>query len=205
MINIFIAEIPQTFDAQRSAENFKKAFTGEANSLYMDKLLEKNNLQAKNQSVCALCVLSKGLLELPVNTQGLTLSKSINGKPYFVSECAPHFSISHDNNTVVVAISDEHVGIDIQSPRDTERSHSIAERFFSDNEARDVISGDADFLTLWTKKEALCKLSDTPLSLLAKKELPCDVFFKTMDYKNFKISVASYTYQDVKITLLSEI
>lgn len=205
MINIFTYEIPQTFDAQRSAESFKKIFTGEENALYADKLLQKKNQTARNQSVSALCVLSAGLSKLSIDTQGLLLSKSATGKPYFTGKNTPYFSISHDDNIVAVAISDNCVGIDIQAPRDSESLCKIAKRFFGDNETKDVLSGKTDFLTIWTRKEAYCKLSDTHLSDLAKKELPKNIFFKTFDLRSFKISVASDMFQNVSVTFLNEI
>lgn len=205
MINIFISEIPQTFDIQKSAESFKSAFRGEENALYVKKLMQKKSNKSVVQSICALCTLSVGMSKLSIDTQELIISKTDTGKPYFVGENTPYFSISHDANTVAVAISNSPVGIDIQSPRDTEQSHKIAERFFSKDEAKDVLSGKTDFLALWTMKEALCKLRDVPLPLVAKNELPQSVSFKTIDYKGFRISVASDVIKEVKFTFLNDV
>ena len=54
------------------------------------------------------------------------------GKPYFKNEkCA--FSISHDENLVAVALTDEEdlIGIDLQSSMDDERRKRVEERFLS--------------------------------------------------------------------------
>lgn len=202
MTHIFVSTIPQTFDEQRSAECFKDIFLGEKNQKYLENIMKKSHAEARTQSLYALEVLAHGLKALGTDTSNLTLAKKSSGKPYFEGEM-PYFSISHDADTVAVAISDRDVGVDIQSSRDTARENAIAERFFTQDECEDIRSGNLDFLTAWTKREAYAKLNDTPLASLTKKELPDSAFFGTLDWKTSKITVATLSSDEVKITLLS--
>lgn len=83
-----------------------------------------------------------------------------DGKPYWKDERLPFFNISHSDGTVVLVISDVETGIDIQKIK-SKNELSMAERFYSENEARLVEESSADnyelFYKLWARKEALGK------------------------------------------------
>lgn len=89
------------------------------------------------------------------------------GKPRLEEEYDIHFNISHSGEWVVCAIDSVPIGIDVQKilPVDL----SIAERFFSKEEYRDLMSiDDKDklhyFYDLWTLKESYVKAIGTGLS-----------------------------------------
>ena len=71
-----------------------------------------------------------------------------------------HFSLSHSDNAVAVAISDSPVGIDIQQPilDENKKTHILAPDEYS---LFDTAEDKSAFLTeLWTKKESLFKTSN---------------------------------------------
>ncbi len=79
------------------------------------------------------------------------------GKPYLDGH---HFNLSHSGNFVVLAVSDQEVGVDIQAPR-TYKPGLV--RWFSPEEQTWLQSG-GDFHRLWTGKEALSKAIGTGLT-----------------------------------------
>lgn len=87
-----------------------------------------------------------------------------DGKPYWSDSNMPYFNVSHSAGTVLLAISDVEVGIDIQKIRG-KNELSMAKRFYSGHEA-EIIAESYDeseekgreiFYMLWARKEALGK------------------------------------------------
>ncbi|MCD7835951.1 MAG: 4'-phosphopantetheinyl transferase superfamily protein [Lachnospiraceae bacterium] len=96
-----------------------------------------------------------------------------HGKPY-IKERPFFYNISHSGDYVFCAVSDREIGVDIQKkvPADFVR---LAERFFSDREAGALRESSDDssvrelFYRLWTRKEALGKLTGEGLAASADK------------------------------------
>lgn len=87
-----------------------------------------------------------------------------NGKPYI--EGGPHFSISHTNGCVGVAVSDRVIGLDIESVRPFNKK--LAERHFT-NEEIDYIKGDnVRYIICWTLKEAILKATGQGIAALGR-------------------------------------
>jgi len=86
---------------------------------------------------------------------------SINdyGKPFLENNNRIHFNISHANNYIVCAVSDEPIGIDIETIKTTDFNFKIAERFFSPDETTYIMAdeGITRFFEVWTKKESWIK------------------------------------------------
>ncbi len=82
------------------------------------------------------------------------------GKPYF-SGSDIHFNLSHSGGYVIIAVSEEKIGIDIQ--RMKQDKHRIAEKNFLPSECRYIneIEDEAvmqqRFCEIWTMKEAYLK------------------------------------------------
>ena len=91
------------------------------------------------------------------------------GKPYFDAPDAPAFSLSHTDTLSVAVRTDPHegaVGIDVEDIRPCPHATRVAERFFTARE-RDCLAQmptDETFLTLWTAKEAIAKMSGQGLA-----------------------------------------
>ena len=79
------------------------------------------------------------------------IEKTPNGKPFFPGLPGVHFSLSHSATHVLCAISNEPVGVDIESPRHI--NERTARYFCSPDEASLF-----DPLDLWVLKESYIKL-----------------------------------------------
>lgn len=78
------------------------------------------------------------------------------GKPYISG--GPEFSISHCKHGIAVAVDERPIGIDIESIRKADEA--LVERTMNEAE-REQIHSDADFIRLWTQKEAYLKYVGT--------------------------------------------
>lgn len=102
-----------------------------------------------------------------------------NGKPYFAGYDHVAFSLSHSGHMVACAlvlespdISAAPVGVDIQKVPDSyEKAAKIAENYYTEGEKAllDPYSGDIsaycrEFTRIWTRKEAMVKLSGVGLA-----------------------------------------
>lgn len=89
-----------------------------------------------------------------------SISYSMKKKPYLENYKNVYFNISHSYNRIACAVSDKPVGIDIEKIR--KYNKSVAKRVCSKNELDKIeISVDKDdkFTQIWTKKEAVLKMS----------------------------------------------
>ena len=123
-----------------------------------ERLCSMKNDSARRSSLASLLALRS---LLPESCDDLTILRTQNRKPYFGSHPL-HFSLSHIDGISVCAISDTPVGIDIEW-LDRERNFlDVSRRFFSLDEQKlieESLTPSFDFYSLWTKKEALAKLT----------------------------------------------
>lgn len=84
------------------------------------------------------------------------------GKPYILGE--KHFSISHTKTALVIAISDNEIGIDIQEI--SKPSERLIKKVLNESEMQQVqksTSPSKEFTKLWTKKESYVKYNGTSI------------------------------------------
>lgn len=107
-----------------------------------------------------------------------TVMRTDNGKPYF-KDIPLHFSVSHSEKRVILAVSDRNIGADIQfiAPRNTD----IANRYFTEAECAYIGDDLARFYEIWTKKEAYGKWEGTGLSAALKVDVTNLVFYTEND------------------------
>lgn len=79
------------------------------------------------------------------------IAKTGAGKPYFPACADKHFSLSHSKSHVLVALSDQDVGADIETLREEK---GRAERLFPEH-----MLADFGYLGGWTLRESVFKLS----------------------------------------------
>ena len=82
------------------------------------------------------------------------------GAPYI--EGGPHFSISHCKRGIAVAVSENPIGIDIESIRTF--SPELMRKTMNEDEQLRITSSaipEVEFIRFWTQKEALLKLQGT--------------------------------------------
>ena len=110
-----------------------------------------------------LCKLTKAL---PIEQIGE------KGKPFFAE--GPFFNISHAGDMVVVAMASENVGVDIERKRSCKES--VMNRCFTEDEIDKVKEAkeqkDKAFTEIWTKKEAVAKMTGMGLADIWDKKKP---------------------------------
>jgi 4'-phosphopantetheinyl transferase len=95
---------------------------------------------------------------LALNPPDISIRVSPEGAPYFEGAGMPLFSISHSSELVMVALSRNPVGADLERERPLDMV-SLADRFFSKDESL-FVRGKNDlgiFFRLWTCREAAIK------------------------------------------------
>ena len=110
-------------------------------------------------------VMLRELLEQQGLTHPFRFERNEHGKPFLAGHPEIHFNLSHCKNGIAVAVSDQPVGIDIESYR--EASDSLL-RYTMNEEERRIIEESNNpvrtFTEYWTKKEAVFKLRGTGIT-----------------------------------------
>lgn len=120
--------------------------------------------------------------------------KDSSGKPRLKSG-EMHFNISHSRNTLVIAISDTEVGVDIEF-FDRRISERVINYCLNNDEQKFAPFKTSEFLKIWTAKESYLKLYGTGLKQSMKEfSVMNDKFYsKTLPFAEFsRISTKDYT------------
>ena len=199
MIYFCISALPDDFSVERAALSLKSSFCGKENSEYIDKIANRAP-SAAAEGLYALKILDKMLKacvpEAPHDN--LTLARRESGKPYFKGSNLK-FSISHSNEMIACAISDDgEIGIDIEAADiASARADSIAARFFSSKEVARILGNVDAFKREWTRKEAAAKMYGMPLAEYLKlnkngelknDSIPC--YFEYTE-RNFPVTICT--------------
>ena len=152
-------------------------FSGEQNALISSlpfgeseksRLNSIKNPSHKAESLAALVALNDMAQD---SSEDLTVSRTDNSKPYFKSS-ALQFSLSHSGRLSVAALCERPVGIDVELLDKSRNNEKLIGRFFSEEE-KEILYSSADsslsFYSIWTKKEALTKISGDGLSGIKEK------------------------------------
>lgn len=122
---------------------------------------EKNRIE----SAMAFTLLRDILAEEHGITGEIHFTVGQHGKPSLEGHPDIHFNLSHCTHAVACVVDDKPVGVDIE--RTGRFSDTLARHTLSDTEYDDVIRADDSdllFTILWTKKEALLKLTGTGIT-----------------------------------------
>ena len=132
--------------------------------------------------------------ELKLLDNEITFSTNQKGKPFLLNHSNFQFNISHTRNALVVAFSNEEVGIDIESIKLFDMQ--IANRFFTSAEQDYIISHKDQnyaFYDIWTKKEAYIKYIgtglSTPLNSFNVLDNSINSMFHTYTINNYIVSL----------------
>ena len=109
--------------------------------------------------LCELLAEWSRVHQLPINQQPIFLYNDY-GAPYI--EGGPYFSISHCKRGIAVAVSENPIGIDIESIRTF--SPDLMRKTMNEDEQLRITSSaipEVEFIRFWTQKEALLKLQGT--------------------------------------------
>ena len=118
------------------------------------------NARVKSEKYYAWKLLEHAILHsFGLKTDDLSLKKRSDGK-WVCDEC--YVSLSHSENFVAVAVSGKSVGVDIEKCDPARFSCALAEKTATEKERGLLKSAENiqdEFCALWTKKEAIFKVS----------------------------------------------
>ena len=121
--------------------------------------------QGQRLCVLAYLLLKKGLRETYGITDNPIFEYNEHGKPSIVSHPEIHFNLSHCKEAAICVVSDQPIGVDVESIR--EYKESLVHYTMNDEEIHEIESSEdsaSAFIRLWTMKEATTKLIGTGIS-----------------------------------------
>ena len=130
-----------------------------------EQALKFRHEQGRRLCVLAYLLLKKGLREAYGITENPVFEYNEHGKPSIVGHPEIFFNLSHCKEAVVCAVSDQPVGVDVESFR--EYKEGLVRYTMNDEEIRQIESAERRvkaFIRLWTMKEATLKLIGTGIS-----------------------------------------
>ena len=131
-----------------------------------EKLLKYKSELDRTLCAEAYLLLLSGLREYYGVTEAPHFFCEEHGKPHLEGYPDIHFNLSHCRKGVLCVLGDEPVGCDIESVR-TKLNPSLCRYVCNDEEYAQVMqstSPEWEFTKLWTRKEALVKLTGAGLS-----------------------------------------
>lgn len=170
-----------------------------------DRLMFIND---KKQSIGVYLLLKKALKKHRIDINDYEFKYTENGKPY-LENCPFNVSLSHSNEYVLVGISKNEIGVDIQEVSDIDENaldYLFSEKdwdFYSKSKRKTDV-----FYKIWTLKEAFVKMTGEGITKklssiqIDEEYLNNQVYFmENNDIENYKIGIASKS-KNIKIKKL---
>lgn len=136
--------------------------------------------------------------DLGVSNTEITFLRNWYGKPYIKEFPKYHFNISHTSNIIVIVISNNEIGVDIEKIRNADLR--IAKRFFTKDEQEYILENSLvqnnRFYEVWTKKEAYMKYVGKGLHMPLNS-------FNVFD-RNISEKLKTFKREDYLITICSD-
>ena len=159
-----------------------------------EQALRFKHEQGRRLCVLAYLLLKQGLREEYGIMDNPVFEYNEHGKPSIVGHPEIFFNLSHCKEVVACAISDQPVGIDVESVRSYKER--LARYTMNDEEVRDIETSeqpDTTFIRLWTMKEATMKLVGTGISKDMKSVIDTDRYkYTTVDRQRYIYTVCSF-------------
>lgn len=125
-----------------------------------EQCLKFRHEQGRKTCAAAYLLLCKGLREEYGITEPPVFEYGEHGKPMIAGSPHIHFNLSHCREAAICVVSNQPVGVDVESVR--EYKESLVHYTMNDEEVSQIMQAvrpDVEFTKLWTKKEAVLKLS----------------------------------------------
>lgn len=128
-----------------------------------ERVLRMKQPEKRREVLCAYMILRLALWEQYRWRELPAVCRSQQGKPYFPEHPGVHFNLSHTGGAVLVGLSDQPLGVDIEKIRPVSRRamHRLA----------DVATEEA-FFRSWVRREARVKRSGDGIGTMMRAETP---------------------------------
>ena len=141
--------------------------------------------EKQREPLCAYLMLCLALWEL-YRWRGLPeIAETSMGKPYFPDHPEVHFNISHTSGAVLVGVSEQPIGVDLEMIRPVSQR---AMRRLAD------VSTEKDFVQSWVRREARTKRSGNGIGTMMRSETPLqqgEFYYELETFPGFVAGVAT--------------
>ncbi len=150
-----------------------------------ERLLRVQQAEKRREPLCAYLILRRALWERYRWRELPPMAQSSMGKPYFPDFPTVHFNLSHTAGAVLVGLSDEPLGVDIEHIR------PVSQRTM--RRLADVATERA-FFQSWVRREARAKRAGTGVGTMLESETPLQYgehFYYVDTFPGFVAGVAT--------------
>lgn len=127
------------------------------------RLLRLKDEEKRREPLCAYLILLMALMEQYGWRELPEIAVTEHGKPFFPAHPEVHFNLSHTSGAVLVGLSDQPIGVDIEKVRPV--SQRAMQRIAKAATAE-------EFFQSWVRREARAKRSGTGISTMMRSESP---------------------------------
>lgn len=150
-----------------------------------ERLLRLRPEEKRREPLCAYLILRMALLQQYGWRELPDIALSERGKPYFPAHPDVHFNLSHTSGAVLVALSDQPVGVDIEKIRPVSQR---AMRRLADADT------EQEFFQSWVRREARAKRSGAGISTMMRSESPLqygEYYYEVETFAGYVAGVAT--------------
>lgn len=150
-----------------------------------DRLLRLRPEEKRREPLCAYLVLRMALWEQYHWRELPEIALSDLGKPCFPGYPDVHFNISHTTGAVLVGLSDQPIGVDIEKIRPV--SQRAMQRIAG-------VSTETEFFQSWVRREARAKRSGVGISTMVRSESPLqrgEYYYEVETFPGYAAGVAT--------------
>jgi 4'-phosphopantetheinyl transferase len=151
----------------------------------------------QGQRLCVLAyqLLKEGLQQAYGITDSPLFEYNEHGKPSIVDHPEIHFNLSHCKEAAICVVSDQPVGVDVESLR--QYKDGLAEYTMNEKELHQIKTApnpDSEFIRLWTMKEATTKLTGTGISDNLKSVIDITRYkYTTVERQQYIYTICTYS------------
>ncbi len=128
-----------------------------------ERLLKVEDVEKQREPLCAYLILCLALRQKCGWKSLPEVALSQLGKPYFPEYPDVHFNISHSSGAVLVGVSDQEIGVDIERIRPVGQRMMVRLAHVTTEEA---------FFQSWVRREARAKRSGAGIGTIMRSESP---------------------------------
>lgn len=161
-----------------------------------EQVLKFAHESVRRLSAAVYLLLMEGLRKEYGITEAPLFEYMEGGKPVIVGHPEIHFNFSHSGHVALCALDSQPVGADVETPRKI--TPSLIAYTMNDEEQTLITSApdrEKAFLSLWTKKEAVMKLTGEGIRSDLKSVLahPEDYHFETKTTEHYIYTLARFS------------